>query len=208
MSSKIRVSAQARQDVGKGASRRLRRTSRVPGIMYGGEGETQMVSLDSNELHKAAHSEAFFSQVIEVLLDGAGNQVVVRDVQRNPVRDTITHIDFYRVSADRVIEVHVPLHFINEEACVGVKIGGGLISHNLSEVIISSLPANLPEYIEVDLKDLQLGQSLHLSDLKLPEGVEIPELKLGSDHNQQVVSVQAPRGGAEAEAEPAKAAAT
>lgn len=200
MSSQIKVSAEARKDVGKGASRRLRRASRVPGIMYGGEGEAQMVSLDSNELQKAAHNEAFFSQVIEVTLNGAGNQVVVRDVQRNPVRDTITHIDFYRVSADRALEVHVPLHFINEEACVGVKVGGGLISHNLSEVIVSALPANLPEFIEVDLKDLQLGQSLHLSDLKLPEGVEIPELKLGSDHNLQVVSVHAPRGGAEGEA--------
>jgi large subunit ribosomal protein L25 len=203
MSSQIRVSAQARQDVGKGASRRLRRTNRVPGIMYGGEGEAQMVSLDANELHKAAHNEAFFSQVIEVVLNSKGNQVVVRDVQRDPVRDTISHIDFYRVSADRAIEVHVPLHFLNEEACVGVKVGGGLISHNLSEVVVSCLPGNLPEYIEVDLKDLELGQSLHLSDLKLPEGVEIPELKLGSDHNQQVVSVHAPRGGAEAE--PAKA---
>jgi large subunit ribosomal protein L25 len=200
MSSQIKVSAEAREDVGKGASRRLRRANRVPGIMYGGEGGAKMVSLDANELHKAAHNEAFFSQVIEVSLDGAGNQVVVRDVQRNPVRDTITHIDFYRVSADRAIEVHVPLHFLNEESCVGVKVGGGLISHNLSEVIVSCLPGNLPEYIEVDLKDLQLGQSLHLSDLTLPEGVEIPELKLGSDHNLQVVSVHAPRGGVEGEA--------
>ncbi len=200
MSNQIKVSAEVRKDVGKGASRRLRRTNRVPGIMYGGEGETQMLSLDSNELQKAAHNESFFSQVVEVTMDGANNQVVVRDVQRNPVRETITHIDFYRVSADRAIEVHVPLHFLNEEACVGVKVGGGLISHNLSEVIVSCLPGLLPQYIEVDLLSLELGQSLHLSDLKLPEGVEIPELRLGSDHNLQVVSVHAPRGSSETEA--------
>lgn len=201
MSSQIKVGAQLRKDVGKGASRRLRHANRIPGIIYGGEDGAVMLSFDSNELHKATKNEAFFAQVLEVNVDGASNQAVVRDIQRHPAKETILHIDFFRVSADRAIEVHVPLHFINEEACVGVKVGGGLISHNLAEVIVSCLPADLPEYIEVDLLDIQLGQSLHLSDLKLPEGVEIPELKLGSDHNLQVVSVHAPRGaGSDAEA--------
>ena len=203
MSSQIKVSASVRKDVGKGASRRLRHAKQVPGIIYGGEGEAVMLTLDANELHKASKHEAFYAQVLDISVDGASNQAVVRDIQRHPAKDTIMHIDFFRVSADRAIEVHVPLHFLNEEVCVGVKVGGGLISHNLVEVLVSCLPANLPEYIEVDLKEVGLGESLHLSDLKLPEGVEIPELKLGSDHNLQVVSVHAPRGGADAE--PAKA---
>jgi large subunit ribosomal protein L25 len=199
MSNQIKVSAELRTDTGKGASRRLRLTNKVPGIIYGGEGAPAMLTLDANELFKATRNEAFFSQVLEVSVDGKATQAVVRDIQRHPARDSITHVDFYRISADRAIEVHVPLHFINEEKCIGVKIGGGMISHNLSEVIVSCLPANLPEYIEIDLEHLDLGASLHLSDLTLPEGVSIPELKFGSDHDLQVVSVHAPKGGADTE---------
>ena len=197
MSNQIQVSAELRKDVGKGASRRLRKASKVPGIIYGGEGAPTSLLLDANSLGKALQNEAVFSQVIVVNVEGTGYQAVVRDIQRHPAKDTVMHIDFYRISANRAIEVHVPLHFLNEDRCIGVKIGGGLLSHNLSEVIISCLPANLPEYIEVDVEHLELGKSIHLSDLKLPEGVTIPELRFGSDHDLLVVSLHAPKGAAE-----------
>lgn len=197
MSNQIQVSAELRKDVGKGASRRLRKASKVPGIIYGGEGEPTSLLLDANSLGKALQNEAVFSQVIVVNVEGTGYQAVVRDIQRHPAKDTVMHIDFYRISANRAIEVHVPLHFLNEDRCIGVKIGGGLLSHNLSEVIISCLPANLPEFIEVDVEHLELGKSIHLSDLKLPEGVTIPELRFGSDHDLLVVSLHAPKGAAE-----------
>ena len=197
MSNQIQVSAELRKDVGKGASRRLRKASKVPGIIYGGEGEPTSLLLDANSLGKALQNEAVFSQVIVVNVEGTAYQAVVRDIQRHPAKDTVMHIDFYRISANRAIEVHVPLHFLNEDRCIGVKIGGGLLSHNLSEVIISCLPANLPEYIEVDVEHLELGKSIHLSDLKLPEGVTIPELRFGSDHDLLVVSLHAPKGAAE-----------
>ncbi len=197
MSKEIQISAELRKDVGKGASRRLRKANKVPGIIYGGEGEPTSLLLDANALGKALQNEAFFSQVVVVNVEGKGYQSVVRDIQRHPAKETVMHIDFFRISANRAIEVHVPLHFLNEEKCIGVKIGGGLLSHNLSEVIISCLPANLPEYIEVDVEHLELGKSIHLSDLKLPEGVTIPELRFGSDHDLQVVSLNAPKGTAD-----------
>ena len=119
----------------------------MPGIIYGGDSDAVSLTMDANELLKSLQHEAFFSQVLEVVLDGVGEQAVVRDIQRNPATDRVTHLDFLRVSADRAIDVHVPLHFINEDTCKGVKIGGGSLTHNITEVVVSCLPANLPEFI-------------------------------------------------------------
>ena len=207
MSDQIQINAQIRELAGKGASRRLRRENKVPGIIYGGDAAAQSLTLDANELSKALQVEAFFSQVLQVNVEGGGSeQALVRDMQRHPATERVVHIDFLRVSADRAVEVQVPLHFMNEESCVGVKIGGGSLSHNMSEVAVSCLPKDLPEFLEVDVAELDVGDSIHLSGIKLPEGVVIPELQHGSDHDLLVVSVNAPRGSSDDVEEDAPAA--
>ena len=209
MSDSISLTATIRTDVGKGASRRLRRLGGVvPAIIYGGEDEPQNLSLEYNALTKAMEQEQFYSQIMDVVVEGAAQQAVVRDLQRNPGNGRVQHIDFQRVSANKELTVSVPLHFVNEEECVGVKMGGGAITHNLTEVEISCLPANLPEYIEVDVEALEVGSSLHLSDLKLPDGVTIVALTYGEDRDIPVVGVVVRRGGgAEEEEVDAEAAA-
>ena len=200
MSDKISLTAELRTDVGKGASRRLRRMGeQVPAIIYGADAETQNLSLGVNELSKAMELEAFYSQIMDVMIEGKANQAVVRDLQRNPASGKVLHIDFQRISANKIMHVNVPLHFINEDKCVGVKMGGGIISHNLTEVEISCLPADLPAFIEVDMENLDLGYAVHLSGLGLPAGVTIVALTHGDDHDMPVVSVNSPRGGAEEE---------
>ena len=197
MSDIIELTAELRTTVGKGASRRLRRLEgKVPAIIYGGEGEAVMLSLSSNELSKAMQVEAFYSQVLNVSIDGKSEQAVVRDLQRNPADERVQHIDFLRVRADVAITVSVPLHFINEESCVGVKMQGGTLTRTLTEVEVSCLPANLPEYIEVDMAEVESGTSVHLSDLNIGEGVTIIALTLGEDRDIPVASVTAKRGGA------------
>jgi large subunit ribosomal protein L25 len=168
---------------------------KVPAIIYGGEGEAQMLTLSANELSKAMQIEAFYSQVLSVSIAGNAEQAVVRDVQRNPANERVQHVDFQRVRADREINVNVPLHFINEEACVGVKMQGGTLTKTLTEVEVSCLPANLPEYIEVDMLEVETGTSVHLSDLIISEGVSIVALAFGSDRDIPVASVTAKRGG-------------
>jgi large subunit ribosomal protein L25 len=196
MSDTIELTAELRTTVGKGASRRLRRLEdKVPAIIYGGEADAQMLTLSGNELSKAMQIEAFYSQVLSVSVEGKAEQAVVRDVQRNPANERVQHIDFQRVSADREINVSVPLHFINEEACVGVKMQGGTLTKTLTEVEISCLPANLPEYIEVDMLEVETGTSVHLSDLIISEVVSIVALAFGSDRDIPVASVTAKRGG-------------
>ncbi|MEZ5560856.1 MAG: 50S ribosomal protein L25/general stress protein Ctc [Pseudomonadales bacterium] len=202
MSQQIQISAEPRQDVGKGASRRLRRLGeRVPGIIYGDNKDAQPLTLDANELGKAMQNEAFYSQVLNVSVAGDVQQAVVRDLQRHPASNRVQHIDFLRVSADREIEVHVPLHFLNEEKCVGVRLGGGTITHNMTDVEVSCLPRDLPEYIEVNVADLEVGHAIHLSDLVLPAGVSVVALSYGADHDTSVVTVLAPRGAAQDEGE-------
>ena len=196
MSDIIELTAELRTTVGKGASRRLRRLEgKVPAIIYGGEGEAVMLSLSSNELSKAMQVEAFYSQVLNVSIDGKSEQAVVRDLQRNPADERVQHVDFQRVRADVAITVSVPLHFINEESCVGVKMQGGTLTRTLTEVEVSCLPANLPEYIEVDMAEVESGTSVHLSDLNIGEDVTIIALTLGDDRNIPVASVTAKRGG-------------
>lgn len=192
----IELNAELRKELGTGASRRLRRSNdQLPGIIYGAQAAPQPIVLNMNEVTKAVQQEAFYSQVVNIVVDGRAQQAVVRDLQLHPVSDKVLHIDFLRISADKPINTHVPLHFVNEDKCVGVRRGGGSIAHNLVDVEISCLPKHLPEFIQVDLAALELGHSLHLSDLTLPQGVALVALAHGEDHDIPVVSVQAPRGG-------------
>ncbi|MBM1143177.1 50S ribosomal protein L25/general stress protein Ctc [Alcanivorax sp. ZXX171] len=200
MSNEFELTAESRSDTGKGASRRLRRLQgRIPGIIYGGDAEPQMISLESRELRKALETEAFYSHILSLKLDGKTQQAVLRDLQRDPARGFPIHADFMRVDATHKITMVVPVHFTNEEACIGVKKQGGEIHRNISEVEISCLPKNLPEYLEVDMASVELDQVIHLSEIKLPGGVEIVELTHGEDHDQPVVAVHKPKVRAEEE---------
>jgi len=193
----IEVSATTRKAQGTGASRRLRKAGRVPGIVYGGK-EPSLIDLDHNDLYHALRSEAFHASILALDLDGKKEQVLLRDFQMHPFRQQVMHIDFQRVQADKKIHMKVPLHFINADAAPGVKVGGGIISHVLNEVEVSCLPANLPAAIEVDLASLDLGHSIHVADIKLPKGVEVA----GHHHpGDAVATVQIPRGAVEAAAE-------
>ena len=200
MSNEFELTAESRSDTGKGASRRLRRLhGRIPGIIYGGDAEPQMISLESRELKKALETEAFYSHILSLKLDGKTQQAVLRDLQRDPARGFPIHADFMRVDATHKITMVVPVHFTNEEACIGVKKQGGEIHRNISEVEISCLPKNLPEYLEVDMASVELDQVIHLSEIKLPGGVEIVELTHGEAHDQPVVAVHKPKVRAEEE---------
>lgn len=200
---KIEVNAMPRSLQGTGASRRLRGTGRVPGIVYGGDLPARNIELDHNALFHQLKQEAFHASILSMNLDGKTDRVLLRDVQMHPWKQLILHVDFQRVSANKKIHMSVPLHFINAEIAPGVKTGGGIINHVMNEIDISCLPDDLPEFIEVDLKDLELGHSVHLSDLKMPKGVESVQQVRGE--NAVVATVQVPR--AMVEAEPVAAAA-
>ncbi len=196
MTDQIVLRAEFRDGLGKGASRRLRRLAdKVPGVLYGGGGDPVPLAIAGRDLSKAMKEEAFFSQILELSVGDKSQACVLRDLQRHPATDKVQHLDFLRIQEDTAIHVRVPLHYVNEEACVGVKLGGGRIAHNLIEVELSCLPRDLPEFIEVDVQDLEVGASIHLSDLKLPAGVTIVALGLGEDHDIPVVGVSARRGG-------------
>ena len=200
MAEQIVLNAEPRTDMGTGASRRLRRNSeKVPGVIYGGGGDTLPLILESRMLVKAMEQEAFFSQILNVSIEGETQQAVLRDLQRHPASEKVLHVDFMRIHADKPIQISVPLHFLNEDKCYGVTMEEGNISRNLIEVEVSCLPADLPENLELDIEDLRIGQSLHLSDLELPEGVTIVALNYGEERDIPIVSVQVPRGGLEEE---------
>jgi large subunit ribosomal protein L25 len=206
MAAKIELVAEPRADVGKGASRRLRRHSaKVPGIVYGGSEAPLNISLVENDLWKAVQSDTFFSQILSLNLAGAKAQVLARDMQRHPATNRPMHIDFQRIVAGQEITVAIPLHFINEEECVGVRDENGLITHHIIEVEVTCLPGDLPESITVDVGPLKIGDILHLSDLKLPKGVVLEDLEGLSDEEREeqnvaVVSVHASTLEAEADA--------
>ena len=163
----------ARTQEGRGASRRMRRAGKAPGIVYGGTSAPQPIELDHNALFHALRNEAFHASILTMKLDGAATRVLLRDVQMHPFRNEILHVDFQRVDENRRIHMKVPLHFANEELSPAVKISGALVSHVLNELDIACLPKDLPEFIEVDLANLTVGQSLHASGLKLPAGVTL-----------------------------------
>jgi len=191
------LNAEPRELKGTSASRRLRRESgKTPGIVYGGEKEPTQVTLELKELNKAFEDEGFFSQIVKLNIAGNTETVLVKDVQRHAYKPVILHVDFQRVSNSTVIKQHIPLHFINEENCKGVKLQGGKVKHTISDVMVICEAGNLPEFIEVDLADAEVGTMLHLSDLVLPKGVEILELTHGADHDAAVVSIDIPKGSA------------
>jgi large subunit ribosomal protein L25 len=197
------VNAESREDQGKGASRRLRRAGKIPAIVYGGADQPVAVALSANEMGKHLKVEAFYSHLLTLNLAGSQQQVVLKDLQRHPVSGYATHADFLRVQADKLLRMHVPLHFRNAEVAPGVKTGGGIVEHHLNQVEVECLPKDLPEYIEVDLAGMQVNDSVHLSELTLPAGVVLVELK--HDNDQSVVSIHLPRAAVEEEV-PAAAA--
>ena len=191
MSIDFTLDAEPRSDLGKGASRRLRRSGRVPAILYGTGVDPESISLEHNKIRHNLENEAFYSHILTVNLEGKKQKVILRDLQRHPAKPVILHMDFLRVSDDQEINIHVSLHFIGEEICHGVKMEGGQISHQISEVEVICLPKNIPEFIEVDLTKLHIGDSIHLSEIKLPEGIVLAALTHGEGHDQQVVNVHA-----------------
>ncbi|MBW8809653.1 MAG: 50S ribosomal protein L25/general stress protein Ctc [Lysobacter sp.] len=172
---------------GKGASRRLRRAASIPAIIYGGKNPPQAIQLDHEKIWLASQHEWFYSSILSLELDGKAQDVLLRDMQRHPFKQIIMHLDFQRVDANQAIRVAVPLHFLNEDKSPAGKAADVVVTHELNEVEVSCLPKDLPEFIEIDLSALTVGDIVHLSELKLPKGVEIPELKLGKEHDVAVV---------------------
>ncbi len=200
----IEVTAQTRNLQGTGASRRLRRTGKVPGILYGGKKPAVTIELDHNALYHQLRDEKFHASILTLALDGAKEQVLIRTVNMHPFKLEVQHIDFQRVSADEKIHMKVPLHFVNADKSPAIKEQGGLITHVLNEMDIRCLPRNLPEFIEVDLSGLAVGHSIHVRELKLPEGVEA---SLRGKENPTVASAQIPKAAIAEEEEAAAAAA-
>ncbi|MCG3203101.1 MAG: 50S ribosomal protein L25 [Gammaproteobacteria bacterium] len=182
------IIAEKRADQGKGASRRLRRAGKAPGILYGGGGEPQSIAVSNNQMMLHLAHEAFYSRILTLKLDGAAERVVLKDLQRHPFKPMVLHVDLMRVDERKKLTMRVPLHFLNGSTCAGVKTGGGVISHLMTDIEISCLPKDLPEFIAVDLGAMNVGDTLHISDLRLPDGVE----PVG-DAEQGVVSCHLPK---------------
>lgn len=192
------VIAEPRADQGKGASRRLRREGKVPAVVYGGKDAPVSVSVSGNELFKHLKIEAFYSHLLTLKIGDESQQIVLKDLQRHPVTGYAIHADFQRVLADKLLHMHVPLHFKGGDVAPGVKTGNGIVEHQLNQVEVECLPKDLPEFIEVDLSALELNESVHLSQLVLPEGVALLQLK--HENDQSVASIHLPRGAIEEEA--------
>ena len=195
---KIALKATSRSVQGTGASRRLRRADKVPGIVYGGGKDAAVIELDHNEIYHKLRLEAFHASILDLELDGKSEQVLLRDVQMHAWKQNVQHIDFQRVDAAKKIHMKVPLHFINADIAPGVKQSGGIVSHIINELNISCLPKDLPDFIEVDLKDLAAGHSIHLSQLTMPAGVE--SIALNRKDDQSVATIIIPRAVASEEA--------
>jgi large subunit ribosomal protein L25 len=179
MATKFEITAEPRSVQGKGASRRLRRTGKVPAILYGAGKDPQMVVLDHNQTLRNLENEKFHTSILSVSVGGAVDQAILRDWQMHPVKPEVLHVDLQRISATEKIHMKVPLHFLGQDVCVGVKQDGGLISHFMTDIDITCLPKDLPEYLAVDLSQVRLNQSVHFSDIKLPDGVSITSLAHG-----------------------------
>ena len=206
MSDQFELKAEVREDLGKGASRRLRRLAdHVPAIIYGGDKDPQPLTLIRKDLEKALENEAFYSHVLTINVGKDKQKAILKDLQRHPARESVMHADFLRVDENRAIKVHVPIHFINEDKSHGVKTQGGIVQHQETDIEVQCLPGDIPEYIEVDMLEVEIGQIIHLSDITLPEGVTSVALALGEDHDLAVASIIAPKGGSEAEDEEAEA---
>ncbi len=194
------LSAEVRTDLGKGASRRLRHANKVPAIIYGAGKEPMSITLEHHKLIHNLENEAFYSHILTLDIDGKSEKAVLKDLQRHPAKLQILHADFLRVSEAEKLKMHVPLHFINEEAAPGVK-AGGVLTHNITEVEVLCLPGNLPEYLEVDMAGVEMEQIIHLTDIKLPEGVELVELTHGEGHDQAIAAIHKTRASKDTDTE-------
>jgi len=201
----IKLVATSRTDLGKGASRRLRHTDHTPGVVYGAGKDPVSLTFEHKELMKVETVEAFYSSVLTLEIDGVAEQVLLKDIQRHAFKERIQHLDLLRVDATQKLHTTVPLHFLNEESSVGVK-SGGVIGHLTNEIEVSCLPASLPTFIEVDMAAVEVGETVHLSDIKLPEGVESVELSKSEVHDLPVVAISAKKtSGTEEETEATEA---
>lgn len=187
---KIEFTAFPRKSTGTGPGRRMRRTGKVPGVVYGAGRSSQMIELDHSALYRSLRMESFHASILDMTLDGTKEPVLLRDVQMHPWKKEVLHVDFQRVAADRKISMRVPLHFTHTDVCPGAK-EGGVISHVMNDVYVQCLPGDLPEYIEVDLSNLNLGHSIHVTELVMPQGVELVA-RVKSD-DPVVVTAQVPR---------------
>ena len=204
MSGHFDLNAEVRKDMGKGASRRLRRLADlVPAIIYGGDKDPQPLSLVRKDLEKALEHESVFSQILTLTVDGKKEKAILKDLQRHPARERVLHADFLRIDEKVAIKVSVPIHFLNEEECPGVKLHGGIVQHQITEIEIQCLPSDIPGYIEVDLQSLDIGDLIHLSEVPLPEDVTSVALSFGEEQDLMVASVIAPRATIEEEDEAA-----
>jgi large subunit ribosomal protein L25 len=199
------INATSRKDEGKGASRRLRRSGQVPAIVYGANANPESIQLNHEKLWLIQQNEWFYASILDLDVDGKVQKVLLRDMQRHPYKQIVMHVDFQRIDENAPIRFTVPLHFVNQEGSPAGKSAGVVITHELNSVEVSALPKDLPEFIEVDLSALAVGDIVHLSNLKLPAGVSIPELKLGKEHDLAVVIAKHARAAEEEVAAPAAA---
>jgi large subunit ribosomal protein L25 len=198
MSDQFEINAEVREDMGKGSSRRLRRLAdHVPAIIYGGNKDPQPLTLIRKDLEKSLENEAFYSHVLTIKIGKGKEKAILKDLQRHPARNSVMHADFLRVDDKTMVKVHVPIHFLNEDTCHGVKVEGGMIQHQATDVEIQCLPGDIPEYLEVDMLNVETGQIVHLSEITLPKGVTSMALALGEDHDLAIASVNAPKGNAD-----------
>jgi large subunit ribosomal protein L25 len=188
------LDAEIRTDLGKGASRRLRHAGKVPAVLYGAGKEAVSLTLIHNKLFQAQGFEAFYSHVLTLNIGDEKIEVLVKDMQRHAFKPIVMHLDFLRVDANKELHTHIPLHFINEDIADSIKLNGGHPEHHMIDVEVSCLPADLPEFIEVNLENIELGQTLHLTDLVLPKGVSLLELNKGETHDLAVVTVKLAKG--------------
>jgi large subunit ribosomal protein L25 len=189
MSEQVSLNAENRETEGKSSSRLLRRSGSVPAVIYGGSKEPLRISILEKDISKASSVPGFTTQILSISVAGKEENVIIKEIQRHPATERVLHADLMRVNPDTKISISVPIRFINEESCVGVKMHGGVVSHLINDIDISCLASNLPEFLEVDVEEMDIGDSVFLSALNLPEGVEIPILALGEDRDQAVVSV-------------------
>lgn len=194
------LEAEVREVLGTGASRRLRHANKVPAILYGAGKDAVALTLDHNKVIKAQEDEGFYTHILTLNIGGESVEAIIKDIQRHPFKPKVTHLDFQRVDAAHKIHTKVPVHFINEEAATK---GGNTVAHHVTEIEITCLPAQLPEFVEVDVAALEVGATVHLSDVALPAGVVSVELAKGEGHDQAVVTLNAPKGAASEEAEEA-----
>ena len=189
MSEQVNLNAENREVEGKSSSRQLRSAGSIPAVIYGGKEEPLKVTILEKDIAKASEVPGFATQILNISISGKDQNVIVKEIQRHPATQRVLHADLMRVDPDTKISISVPVRFINEDSCVGVKMHGGVVSHLINDIDITCLASNLPEYLEVDVENLDIGDSIFLSALNLPEGVEIPALALGEDRDQAVVSV-------------------